>query len=182
MEKELVRQIEEYFYSMDETVKDEEILIFLDKNYKKKFDRKIYNEIREEITISQNKHLTPRNFAKTYYQAYNELKIVEYQAKRELDCLKEIRQNLSAGEMRQRPLIINGANHDSSNPIISSKNIESSGIPGFIQMSEVENKMQTDFHMGDRFMVVEFEPLNLWDLSESFLANHSIQCLFGKMF
>jgi len=179
MNKELINRFEEYFPSMNSPVKDEEILIFLDKSYQNKFDRKIFNEIKDRVVTTQNLPLTPKNFATTYFKAYKQLRTIEEQARREIDSLRQTRKIISGGNSRSRPQNFSGFGGDSeTNQKISGGTFDR---PNSIQMSNmVGNEMEIEQTEPDQLMLVEFDPLNLHDFSNEFLLNHSIQTVFGN--
>ena len=179
MNKQLLNRFEEYFPSMHSPVKDEEILIFLDKSYQNKFDRKIFNEIKEKVVTSQNLPLTPSNFAKTYFVAYKQLRTVEEQARREIDSLRQMRKVISGGTARSRQQNFSGYGTDSeTNQKISGGVFEGLNT---IEMDKIDNDMGINETEHDQLMVVEFDPINLHEFSNEFLINHSIQTVFGKI-
>lgn len=74
MEAELIKKFETVFKPVDRRVKDEEIILFLDKQLPQRFDRDTFSEFKRRID-AQGQDLTPANFAHTYYQAYQLLEI-----------------------------------------------------------------------------------------------------------
>lgn len=180
MERQLINRFEEYFPSMDAPVKDEEILIFLDKSYQNKFDRKIFNEIKEKITAFQHKKLTPRNFAKTYYTAYRQLRTSEDQAQRQIETLRLTRKTITAGASGSRPQNFSGYGiRDSDAQQKASggtfENQVSIGVSNVVGNDGEVHEMRAD-----QLVMVEFDPLNLHEFPQEFLDFHSIQTVFGR--
>ena len=174
MNSQLTKRFEDYFPSMDSEVKEEEILLFLDKSYQNKFDRKIFNEIKHQITSTQNKPLTPRNFSKTYFIAYKQLRTSEEQARREIESLRQMRKITSGDENRSRVQNFSGygiADSEANQKI-------SGGV--FDGQNSIGNS-NGDVHeiQSGQLMMVEFDPINLDEFSSEFLNDHSIQTVFG---
>ena len=176
MNRELVKRFEDYFPSMDTPVKEEEILLFLDKSYQNKFERKIFNEIKNQITNTQQKPLTPRNFANTYFTAYKQLRTTEQQAKREIESLRQMRKITSGGGTRTRNQNFSGfgiADSDTQQRV-SGGTFEGQNSIRISQGGEV-GEMET----GQLFLV-EFDPVNLHEFNSEFFNEHSIQTVFGR--
>ena len=175
MNRELIKRFEDYFPSMDTPVKEEEILLFLDKSYQNKFERKIFNEIKHQITNTQEKPLTPRNFANTYFTAYKQLRTTEEQARREIDSLRKMRQ-ITSGRLSNRNQNFSGygiADSDTQ-PKFSGGTFEGQNSIRISQGGEVG-----EIETGQLFLV-EFDPMNLHEFNSDFLNEHSIQTVFGR--
>ena len=69
----LFQKFKEHFKTMDKRVREEDIILFLDKKSNSKFDRETFNELIDRME-SQNITLTPFNFQKTYFLAHDVLK------------------------------------------------------------------------------------------------------------
>lgn len=54
---------------MNKKVREEDLLLFLDKKQDSKFDRETFNELELQLK-EHNKELTPYNFFGTYYLAH----------------------------------------------------------------------------------------------------------------
>lgn len=179
MKNELVARFEEYFPDMGSPVKDEEILIFLDKNYQNKFDRKIFNEIKDQATSEEGRALTPQSFAETYFTAYKQLRTSEEQARREIDSLREMRRVVGGGG-RSRPENFGDPRigESESQPKASGGTFE---FQNSIQVSGVlDHEAGVGETEGEQLMVVEFLPLNLHAFPPEYLNDHSIQTAFGR--
>lgn len=74
MEAELIRKFETVFKPVDKNVKEEELLLFLDKQLPERFSRETFAELKTRV-LERGQELTPLNFARTYYQAYQLLEI-----------------------------------------------------------------------------------------------------------
>lgn len=179
MKDELIKRFEEYFPNMDQTVKDEEILIFLDKSYQNKFDRKIFNEIKDQITLTGNKELTPRHFAETYFTAYKQLRTSEEQARREIESLRQMRKVVAGGANRSRQQNFGGIKDSETQPKVSGGTFD---FQQSIQISNlVDNEVGVNETEGEQLMMIEFVPENFYDFPQSYLNDHSIQTAFGKV-
>ena len=180
MKANLLNYIGSHFEEMDEPVKDEELLIFMDKSYKRKFDRKIFTEIKEEALNSDaDNRLTPRLFGETYLKAYNELRIIEQQAKREMNSLYEMRRKLgknhNLGQIPMTPQINMSQSGgqkiskiEDMSPMLKNSDYLASGLPsGVYEEDQV-------------YVMLEFDPINLRKVDPEFLNLHSIEVIFGK--
>ena len=180
MDRQLIKRFEDYFAMMDSPVKDEEILIFLDKSYQNKFDRKIFNEIKDQITSSQGKSLTPRNFAQTYYTAYKQLRTSEEQARREIESLRLMRNAISGGARGSRHQNFSGygIGDSETQPKYSGGTFENQNS---IQISNViGNELDINETETEGLILVEFDPINFHEFSLEYLNDHSIQTVFGN--
>ena len=166
---------------MSAEVKDEEILMFLDDYCSKKFERKIFNEIKEEITIHQSKLLTPENFSRTYYNAYSKLKVVIRQVKKEIDSSKRTGQDLSSANPNPRQFLPD-YNRNSFGKSIG-KEMEISNLKeNNFQMSHLIASNSNYGHGSNsaEYAVLTFEPIEMEKMAEGFMDNNSVQTHFGK--
>jgi hypothetical protein len=177
MKDELMGRFEEYFPDMNQRVKDEEILIFLDKSYQNKFDRKIFNEIKDQITSNENKELTPRHFAETYFTAYKQLRTSEEQARREIESLRQMRKVVASGASRSRQQNLGGIGESETQPKASGGTFD---FQNSIRISNVmDNEAGVNETEAEQLMMVEFIPENFHEFPEAYLNEHSIQTAFG---
>lgn len=79
MENELIKRFEESFRPVDKRVKEEELILFLDKRVNGKFDRETFAELKSRV-LDKKLELTPVNFARTYYSAHELLGIKKQRA------------------------------------------------------------------------------------------------------
>ena len=68
MERALIEKMAEHFKPVDRRVKEQELLIYLDKRFDSKFDRQIFSDLKSRLD-DRNQELTPVNFARVYNQA-----------------------------------------------------------------------------------------------------------------
>ena len=88
MENELIKKFEEVFRPVDKKVKEEELILFLDKKVNGKFDRETFVELKSRV-LDKRLELTPVNFARTYYSAHELLGIKKQRA--QADCSNQER-------------------------------------------------------------------------------------------
>lgn len=79
MEEQLIKKFETAFKPVDKKVKEEEIILFLDKQTPNKFDRETFNDLKLRIQ-DRGQDLTPLNFARTYFHAYELLEVKRQRA------------------------------------------------------------------------------------------------------
>lgn len=180
MKQNLLDHIGTHFDDMHKPVKDEELLIFMDKSYRRKFDRKIFTEIKEEaLATSQTDKLTPNLFGETYLKAYNELRIIEQQAKQEMTSLYEMRRKLSKNSdlmpfpttSRMDMSQSGGAKIskiEDINPLLPNSDYLASGLPSGV------------YEEDNVYVMLEFDPVNLRKIDLDFLNVHSIEVIFGR--
>lgn len=74
METKLFQKFNESFKPMERQVREEELLIVLDKNANKKFNRETFRELIQRVR-DKSLDLTPYNFAGVYYEAHEVLRL-----------------------------------------------------------------------------------------------------------
>lgn len=180
MQKELFKRFETYFGNLNKEVRDEEMLLFLDKNYKKQFDRKIFNEIRNEVVVKKEQEMNPSNFATTFFEAYENLKLLEKQSKTELNSLTKLRNHISSNRSQ--------ANFKYSEVPVERSSVNNNGqnlsaIDNSIQMSEFSDQLLLDYDNPDQMInacsIFELYPLNFEELPDDFNLEYSIQFYFS---
>ena len=95
MEDNLIKKFETNFKPVDKRVKEEEIILFLDKQTPQKFDRQTFNELRSRIEDRQLE-FTALNFARTYYDAYELLEIKKQRTFMDINHIDRMSQKLKA--------------------------------------------------------------------------------------
>jgi len=86
MEQRLIEKFAAQFKPVDKRVKDEDILLFLDKRTTDRFDRETYLELKSRIE-DRGLDLTPLNFAKVFQEAHD---LLDLKHKRNTDELNSI--------------------------------------------------------------------------------------------
>jgi uncharacterized membrane protein YecN with MAPEG domain len=99
MEAELIKRFEKAFKPVDRRVKEEEIILFLDKQQPQKFDRETFGELKARVD-DRGQDFTPLNFASTYYQAYQLLETKKERAFMDMNNIDRIIHHLKSDRSR----------------------------------------------------------------------------------
>lgn len=70
----MLKKFNEFFGQNDKKIEEEELLNFLDKKARQKFDRENFGELVNRV-YEKHEELTPENFAKVYFEAFEVLQI-----------------------------------------------------------------------------------------------------------
>ena len=84
MEQKIIEKFATQFKPVDKKVKEEELLLFLDKRTLEKFDRETFLELRGRVQ-DRGLELTPLNFARIYAQAYELMELKDTRTTSELN-------------------------------------------------------------------------------------------------
>ena len=89
MEQRLIEKFATQFKPVDKKVKDEDILLFLDKRSHERFDRDTFHELKGRLE-DRGLELTPVNFARVYNQAYDLLELKHKRTSEELNNIDKM--------------------------------------------------------------------------------------------
>jgi len=97
MEQRLIEKFAAQFKPVDKRVKDEDILLFLDKRTTDRFDRETYLELKSRIE-DRGLDLTPLNFAKVFQEAHDLLDLKHKRNTEELNSIDKMGKLLKASK------------------------------------------------------------------------------------
>jgi hypothetical protein len=97
MEQRLIEKFAAQFKPVDKRVKDEDILLFLDKRTTDRFDRETYLELKSRIE-DRGLDLTPLNFAKVFQEAHDLLELKHKRNTEELNSIDKMGKLLKASK------------------------------------------------------------------------------------